>query len=344
MRKIIPLPLAFALLLCTFAACGEKPVQVNAPLILGEKYLLDLDYEQALLYFEQAIKIDPKNPRIQTQIEYIYIIIDDERADPENSDLVRKNPELFPVLPPRPVDEPTRVNWLLALIEALRKLNCRDLALELLERLAAQFPGYAQVIEAYQALAEELGIEVETSMGVATSATTEKLTTTAATTITTTVDKATTATKPTATSKATTTTKSSSGKIELSNYKNMSIDELARVVGCDKVDVTDGIKSYTNEKDDIGITESYSDGYKITSVFFSSPNISIFEVSVGDTLASAEQKLINKGYSPSLKNGNGYGRYDYVSLTDRDVVMLHINDKIIVGMHIMWNLPPMPEN
>lgn len=74
MRKIIALVLIFAFALITFAACVQKPVAVNAPLILGEKYLLDLDYEQALLSFEQALKIEPKNPRIQIQIEYIYII------------------------------------------------------------------------------------------------------------------------------------------------------------------------------------------------------------------------------------------------------------------------------
>jgi len=214
MKKLLALALALALL-ASFAACGgPKPAPVNAPLILGEKYLLDLDYEQALLYFEQAIKIDPKNPRIQTQIEYIYIIIDDERADPENSDLVRKNPELFPVIPLRPVDEPTRVNWLLALIEALRKLNLRDLALELLERLIAKFPGYEQVVGAYQALAEDLGVAEETSAVTTVTTTTatttstrptttaKVTTTTKATTKTTTTTKATTTVKPTTTTKA----------------------------------------------------------------------------------------------------------------------------------------------
>ena len=63
MKKLTSLAPALALLLALFA-CGKAAVAVpNAPLILGEKYLLDLDYDQAILQFEQAIVIEPKNPR-----------------------------------------------------------------------------------------------------------------------------------------------------------------------------------------------------------------------------------------------------------------------------------------
>jgi tetratricopeptide (TPR) repeat protein len=63
MKKFIASVLALALLL-SLAACGAKPVSIpNPPIVMGEKYLLDLDYEQALLQFDEAIVIDPKNPR-----------------------------------------------------------------------------------------------------------------------------------------------------------------------------------------------------------------------------------------------------------------------------------------
>jgi len=63
MKKLLSLTLAAALLLA-LAACGAQPAAIpNPPLVLGEKYLTDLDYEQALLQFDQAIEIEPKNPR-----------------------------------------------------------------------------------------------------------------------------------------------------------------------------------------------------------------------------------------------------------------------------------------
>ena len=63
MKKLLSLALAATLLLA-LAACGAEPAAIpNPALVLGEKYLFDLDYEQALLQFDQAIEIDPKNPR-----------------------------------------------------------------------------------------------------------------------------------------------------------------------------------------------------------------------------------------------------------------------------------------
>ena len=62
-KKLISLFLA-AILLLALVACGKTPVAIpNPSLVLGEKFLTDLDYEQALLQFDQAIVIDPKNPR-----------------------------------------------------------------------------------------------------------------------------------------------------------------------------------------------------------------------------------------------------------------------------------------
>ena len=62
MKKLLSLTLIAALLL-GLAACGTPAAIPNPPLVLGEKYLTDLDYEQALLQFDQAITIEPKNPR-----------------------------------------------------------------------------------------------------------------------------------------------------------------------------------------------------------------------------------------------------------------------------------------
>ena len=62
MKRTLSLALAATLLLTLFA-CGAPAAIPNPALVLGEKYLFDLDYEQALLQFDQAIQIEPKNPR-----------------------------------------------------------------------------------------------------------------------------------------------------------------------------------------------------------------------------------------------------------------------------------------
>ena len=64
MKKLTALLLIAATLLLTLAACGKPYTPLpNPSLVLGEKYLTDLDYEQALLQFDQAIIVEPKNPR-----------------------------------------------------------------------------------------------------------------------------------------------------------------------------------------------------------------------------------------------------------------------------------------
>ena len=261
MKKLLSLALIAALLL-GLAACGQRPSPVNAPLSLGEKYLLDLDYENALVELEEALKIDPKNPRIQILIEYIYVIVNDDRADPENSDLVQNNPDLFPVIPLKPADEPSRVNWLLALIGALQKLNIRDLAFELLKRLAAQFPTYEQVIGTYHVLAGELGIAVDTSV-----ATTTAVATTVTTSAATTTALATTAaitTQATTTSRTTTTQRQSSG-VELSNYMdrngNFTItgQELANLLGVTEITHSVAYRYYRSSDGKTEIQSKWAD-------------------------------------------------------------------------------------
>ena len=317
MKKLIAIILSLALLVA-FAACGKQPPAVNPALVLGEKYLLDLDYEQALLQFEQAIKIEPKNPRIQVQIEYIYLITEDSRADPEK--LAGKHPDLFPNIPPKPVDEPTRVNWLLALIEALKKLNVRDHAVKLLEHLAAQFPSYEQVVAAYKALKDELGIAAETIGGAV------------MTTVTTTTAEKPTATTKEETTSTITTTKPTAGKIELSNYNNMPADELARVLGCGISGTSDEVQSYAKEDHSINVVNISKDGSVYTEVSWHSSNVSIYGISIDDTLNSAIQKLASNGYSSARKDGDSYSYDSPFSMSGWNRVMLHTKSGSINGI------------
>ena len=163
MAKLTSLLLCFAVICTFFVACGVKPTLANAPLSLGEKYLLDLDYDQAIAQLEEAIKIEPKNPRIQLLILYVYV-----HEDYPQEEIDGRLPKDYPFTPPAgdPNETPNakKISWLLAIIEALQKLNIRDLALELLKRLAEEFPLEQRVGIALHTLADELGVQVATSI------------------------------------------------------------------------------------------------------------------------------------------------------------------------------------
>jgi tetratricopeptide (TPR) repeat protein len=54
-----------------------QPLTAAELLYLGEKYLLELDYEQAIVYFEQLIDIEPRNPRGYTGLAEAYLALGD---------------------------------------------------------------------------------------------------------------------------------------------------------------------------------------------------------------------------------------------------------------------------
>ena len=73
----IAIAIALSLTLATSCAISERPLTATELLDLGEKYLLELDYEQALVYFEMAIEIDPMNPRGYTGAAEAHIALGD---------------------------------------------------------------------------------------------------------------------------------------------------------------------------------------------------------------------------------------------------------------------------
>lgn len=64
-----------AILLTMLTACAkpEKQLSANELLDLGEKYLLEMNYEQAVVQFLKVIKIDPRNPRGYTGAAEAYV-------------------------------------------------------------------------------------------------------------------------------------------------------------------------------------------------------------------------------------------------------------------------------
>ena len=79
MKKPIIIFILLAVLTLSLAACGAQPAPTLTAadyLDLGEKYLLDLDYDQALVQFLKVIEIEPMNPRGYTGAAEAYVGLD----------------------------------------------------------------------------------------------------------------------------------------------------------------------------------------------------------------------------------------------------------------------------
>ena len=82
MKKLLSIILAITLTLTLFASCGEteKALTSTELLDLGEKYLLDLDYEQAIVYFNQVIEVEPRNSRAYMGAAEAYVGLGDTES------------------------------------------------------------------------------------------------------------------------------------------------------------------------------------------------------------------------------------------------------------------------
>jgi hypothetical protein len=68
MKRIMAFLAAFCLIftsLAPLASCARPARALGTAelLDLGEKYLLDMNYDQAAVYFERLIEVEPRNPR-----------------------------------------------------------------------------------------------------------------------------------------------------------------------------------------------------------------------------------------------------------------------------------------
>ena len=77
MKKLCALFLCLfvALSLATACATQDKPLTAGELLSLGEKYLLEMDYEQALVHFTKLIEVEPMNPRGYTGAAEVYVTL-----------------------------------------------------------------------------------------------------------------------------------------------------------------------------------------------------------------------------------------------------------------------------
>ena len=80
MKRIVPAVLCAILSLSLLSACAkpiESPISAAKLLNLGEKYLLELNYENALVQFLIVIEIEPINPRGYTGAAEAYVGLGD---------------------------------------------------------------------------------------------------------------------------------------------------------------------------------------------------------------------------------------------------------------------------
>jgi len=154
MRKLPALILSITLLLA-LAACGTPAPIPNPPLVLGEKYLSDLDYEQALLQFDQAIAIEPKNPRgylgkadallhLDRSADAASALSDGAKATGGDTRIALKAAQTEVAKSP--------VDGYIGLSSAYDKLGWREIALLLLQRVCEELPEEGRLREALEKL------------------------------------------------------------------------------------------------------------------------------------------------------------------------------------------------
>ena len=73
MKRLCLLTLALCLLLCLTACGGKSSEKFQEQYDLGFRYLAESNYEEAILAFTAAIKIDPKSVDAYTGLANVYL-------------------------------------------------------------------------------------------------------------------------------------------------------------------------------------------------------------------------------------------------------------------------------
>jgi len=162
MKRLLSLALTVTLLLALFA-CGKPAAAVpNPALVLAEKYLFDMAYEQALLQFDQAIVIEPKNPRgyLGKYAALEFMDRHDEAVqilqETKKKVVMAQRGQISAILAAAMA---SAIDGLATATEAYNGFGFRDVALKLLELCVEVYDGVERFVLLRDVLVEEIGTE-----------------------------------------------------------------------------------------------------------------------------------------------------------------------------------------
>jgi len=154
MKKLLSFSF-IATLLLTLAACGTSAPIPNPPLVLGEKYLADLDYEQALLQFDQAISVEPKNPRsyLGKADALLHLDRSDEAVSALADGATATSGDTRDAFNAAQTEiKKSLVDGYIGLSSAYEKMGWREIAIILLHRVCEELPEESRLREAFERL------------------------------------------------------------------------------------------------------------------------------------------------------------------------------------------------
>jgi hypothetical protein len=369
--------LAVSLLLSQFGcAPAVDTAMADAIFSAAEKYLLDLEYEQAVITFDEAIKIDPKDPRGMGIVDALLHEKRPEDAVQYVKDHQNRDPKVTlpaPSVPATLVDlsaggEPGNrlydllerlkeailrsvIDGLLALADYFRQVNLGNQAFQLLRRTANEYPGEARVKAALAQLAEVLPeakafyAEKWESTAVSTLPPTTQAPATTLPPVTTPAATAKPSAKPAAT-KAATPVKS---KVELWDYIDAPFPDLAKALGCVAYEESEFRYSendpprishkYRNSTTGTELSESFH--VIAATVTWTTADIALFGIKPGDAwdVGKLNQTLSAYHYDAIVQNDNTFNNGEYVSYYyggGGDRVAFTITNGKIAKMSLYW--------
>ncbi len=160
MKRIFATILSVVMIMTLCTSCAEVNQALSRIYLnIGEKYLTDLNYEEAIVYFNKLIEVEPKNSRAYLGLAEAYVAIDDVEAA---IDILEAALDVFSddedirieILEMLIEIDPTESEWYLQLAQIYLDRGDIDKAIEILERgvISAGADGNSDILE----LLEEL--------------------------------------------------------------------------------------------------------------------------------------------------------------------------------------------
>ncbi|WP_349943953.1 tetratricopeptide repeat protein [Lacrimispora sp. BS-2] len=162
MKRTLALLITIAVLVTVCAACSKSLEKMSASelLDLGEKYLLEMNYEKAVVCFDQLIKVEPRNPRGYTGLAETYIakgdtdkaiaVLQDGLGQlPDDHEYLKAAADIYGDM----IDiDPRNADVYLGLADVYSALDDKDKAIDILRQGLDELPENEKIAERYYKL------------------------------------------------------------------------------------------------------------------------------------------------------------------------------------------------